>query len=139
MTAMAAAAYVDASALLAIVLHEPAAPSVIRRLGAFPRLAAANLLEAEVRAAFAREGMDLAGSLPYGVEWIHPDRPLTAEIVTALRIGYLRGADLWHIAVALYADEFILGKPAFITPDHRRQGWPPGWGLRRWRRRDIHN
>lgn len=129
MTAMAAAAYVDASALLAIVLREPAAPSVIRRLGAFPRLAAANLLEAEVRAAFAREGMDLAGSLPYGVEWIHPDRPLTAEIVTALRVGYLRGADLWHIAVALYLKENLAGTLAFITLDNRQRAVAAGLGF----------
>ena len=38
--------------------------------------------------------MDSAGALPYTVEWIHPDRPLTAEIIAALRVGYLRGADL---------------------------------------------
>ena len=54
MTAMAAAAYVDASALLAVVLHEPAAPSVIRRLESFDRLVSANLLDAEVRSVLAR-------------------------------------------------------------------------------------
>ena len=92
-------------------------------------MTAANLLEAEVRAAFAREGLDLAGSLPYGVEWIYPDRPLTAEIVTALRVGYLKGTDLWHIAVALYVDASIVGTLAFITLDSRQRAVAVGLGF----------
>lgn len=63
--------------------------------------------------------MDLAGALPYTVEWIHPDRPPTSEIVAALRVGYLRGVDLWHITVALYLNERISGTLAFITLDWR--------------------
>ena len=121
MTAMAAAAYVDASALLAVVLHEPAAPSVIRRLESFDRLVSANLLDAEVRSVLAREGLPYAGSLPYDIELIHPDRALVPEIVTALRVGYLRGADLWHIAVALYLKENLAGTLAFITLDNRQR------------------
>ena len=31
-----------------------------------------------------------------------PDRPLTHECTKALTAGYLRGADLWHVACALY-------------------------------------
>lgn len=30
------------------------------------------------------------------------DRPLAGELARALQAGYLRGADLWHIAMALY-------------------------------------
>lgn len=37
-----------------------------------------------------------------GSKWILPDRPLTIEMVRGLEAGYLRGADLWHIATALY-------------------------------------
>lgn len=113
-------AYVDSSALLAVALHEPSAPSVIRRLAAFSRLASANLLEAEVRAALARERLAADSVLPYGIEWVHPDRPLTAEIVAILRVGYLRGADLWHIAVALYLEETLGDKVAFVTLDGRQ-------------------
>ena len=36
------------------------------------------------------------------MEWIHPNRPLTLEIDATLTVGYLRGADLWHLAVALF-------------------------------------
>ena len=65
--------------------------------------------------------MDLADALPYSIEWIHPDRPLTSEIIAALKLGYLRSVDLWQIAVALYRNERISGTLAFITPGRRQQ------------------
>lgn len=124
-----ATAYVDASALLAVALREPTAAYVIRRLDAFDIVASANLLEAEMRSAFAREGMDLAGGLPYPIAWVHVDRPLTSEIIAALRVGYLRGADLWHIAVALYLNATRPGAVAFITLDRRQQAVAASLGL----------
>ena len=42
-------------------------------------------------------------SVVSGIEWILPDRPLAPEFATVLETGYLRGADLWHVATALYA------------------------------------
>lgn len=120
-TSASEVAYVDSSALVAVALREPSAPSVVERLAKFSRLAAANLLEAEVRAAFAREQLAVDQPLPYDVELLHPDRPLTAEIVTTLQAGYLRGADLWHLAVALYLKETLVGAVAFITPDNRQR------------------
>ncbi len=124
-----ATAYVDASALLAVALREPSAPLIVQRLETFDLLASASLLDAETRSAFARYGMDIAGALPYTVEWIYPDRPLTAEIVTALRVGYLRGADLWHIAVAMYLDATISSELVFITLDERQRAVAAGLGL----------
>ena len=124
-----ATAYVDASALLAVALREPSAPLIAQRLETFDLLASASLLDAETRSAFAHYGMDIAGALPYTIEWIYPDRPLTAEIVTALRVGYLRGADLWHIAVALYLDATISSELVFITLDERQRAVAAGLGL----------
>lgn len=124
-----ATAYVDASALLAVALWEPAARLITQRLATFDMLASAGLLDAETRSAFARHGMDIAGALPYTIEWIYPDRPLTPEIVTALRVGYLRGAGLWHIAVALYLDATISSELVFITLDERQRAVAAGLGL----------
>ena len=39
-----------------------------------------------------------------GISWVFPDRALTAELQRALEHGRLRGADLWHVACALYLD-----------------------------------
>ena len=40
--------------------------------------------------------------------WIYPDRPLTEEFERITALGYLKGADLWHVASAL-----------FVAPDAR--------------------
>ena len=53
------------------------------------------------------------------IVWVHPDRALTAEIKTVLGAGYVRGADLWHLACAL----FVAPKReiAFLTLDVRQR------------------
>ena len=113
-------AYVDTSAVVAVAFHEPGARSISRRLDEFSRLISSNLLEAELRATFTREGVDAAGRFLSGIDWVLPDRPLSSEYRAILKVGYLRGADLWHLATALYVSE----EPArisFITLDNAQQ------------------
>lgn len=117
-----AAAYVDSSALIAIVRLEPTEGEVRTRLNGFQTLLSSNLLEAEMRAAFARDGRAFEPpDLLSRIEWVLPTRPLGPEIADALRAGYLRGADLWHIATALYAARSVPGL-AFVTLDRRQGG-----------------
>ena len=113
-------AYVDTSALVAVAFDERGGVPIARRLDECSRLLSSNLLEAEVRAVFAREHLDFAANLIAGIEWVLPDRPLAPELAAVLESGYLRGADLWHVATALYA----IPEPsqaAFITADTRQQ------------------
>lgn len=82
-------------------------------------MVSSNLLEAEVRAAFVRNGRAFNSRVLSNIEWVTFDRPLSNELEMALRIGYLRGADLWHIATALY----MFDEPSevtFLTLDHRQ-------------------
>ncbi|MCE2501579.1 MAG: PIN domain-containing protein [Dehalococcoidia bacterium] len=123
-----AEAYVDSSALIAVGFGEANAALVSRRLANFGRLTSSNLLEAEVRAAFAREGHEFDPGLLAPVRWIFPNRPLVAEITAVLQAGYLRGADLWHVANALYAARTMPGL-AFITLDQRQQAVASGLGF----------
>jgi len=51
----------------------------------------------------ARESVDDV-ALRQRIDWVIPDRPLAPEIGRALEIGYLRGADLWHVACALFLE-----------------------------------
>lgn len=113
-------AYVDSSALVAVAFNEPDGAAVRERLYAFSGLVSSNLLEAEMLSAFAREGRGLNDVYVPRIQWILPTRPLTQEIAEALRAGYLRGADLWHLATALYARR-ELSDLAFITLDIRQQ------------------
>ena len=122
-------AYVDTSALLSIAFDEPAAESVIQRLAQFTNLVSSNLLEAEMRSALAREGDPFLPRLLLSrLEWVIPTRPLHAEIAAVLRVGYLRGADLWHVANALYAARAMPGL-AFVTLDRRQQTIAAGLGF----------
>ena len=94
--------YVDTSVLTAIAFDEPGAAAHSRRLDEFARLISSNLLEAELRAAFARENLLFQESAIAGIEWILPNRTLAPEFAIVLETSYLRGADLWHVATALY-------------------------------------
>ncbi len=114
-------AYVDTSALIAVAFGDPYGSEDLEvRLADFSRLLSSNLLEAEFRAAFAREEQRFDASLISGIDWILPDRPLVWEFATALEAGYLRGAGLWHIATALYAVTEP-GEISFVTLDGRQR------------------
>lgn len=78
-----------------------------------------NLLEAELRAAIVREGLDVTALPELGIGWVNPDRPLSSEIVRVLQAGHVRGADCWHLACALY----LSPEPSeitFLTLDERQ-------------------
>jgi predicted nucleic acid-binding protein len=110
-------AYVDSSCLVAIFLGEPGFRDVMLRLSRYDRLLSSSLLEAEVRATLAREGIPgNPGSLFAWITWVHPQRRLTREYRQILEIKPLRGADLWHLACALFMREKLQGL-GFLTLD----------------------
>ncbi|MCY3547561.1 MAG: PIN domain-containing protein [Gemmatimonadetes bacterium] len=96
-------AYVDTSVMVAIAFGEDGADALADRLNGFSRVISSNLLEAELRAACSHEGCLVPTDLLDRIGWILTNRPLSDEIKAALGAGYLRGADLWHVATALYA------------------------------------
>ncbi len=113
-------AYIDSSAILAVAFGEDGHLDVLRRIGEFSDLIASNLVEAEILSALARERRPFDHSLIANLTWIHTDRPLTPEFQLVLGTGYLRGADLWHVAVALYAAPDP-SQASFITLDVRQR------------------
>lgn len=114
-------AYVDTSSLVAIAFDEPDGAEMAAALEGFETLVSSNLLEAELRSTFLREEVqDGAEDLLARLTWILPDRPLSEEMQRVARHGYLKGADLWHLACAL----FLAGEPqnlVFATLDRRQQ------------------
>jgi hypothetical protein len=86
-------------------------------------------LEAEFRAALLREGVEPEEDILAGLSWVLPDRPLHEEIARVLAAGYVRGADCWHLATALYLAE----DPAtisFLTLDERQAAVSQALGFR---------
>ena len=114
------AAYVDTSCLVAIAFGESEAAQVVSRLREHDVLLSSNLLEAELRATLVREAAEGDEALFSWIKWVLPDRPLSVEIIRVLRAGYLRGADLWHLATAMY----VTPEPrdlTFLTLDRRQE------------------
>jgi len=123
-------AYVDTSCLVAIAFREAGAAPLARRLARFDVLAASDLLEAELRSAFLRERVEPRPELLSGFSWVVPDRPLHAEIARVLAAGYVRGADCWHLASALYLAEDAAAI-SFLTLDERQAAVAKTLGFRR--------
>ncbi len=109
-------AYVDTSWLVAVAFDEPGGRKWGRTLAGYDVLVSANLLEAEFRSTLAREEVEGGDPVLARLSWVLPDRPLTTEIERVLQVRYLRGADLWHVATALFlADD--PGGLDFLTLD----------------------
>ena len=111
------AVYVDTSVLVAVAFGEPAGAAIVRKLRRMDVLFGATLVESEFLAAAAREGvLDNARSMLDAVRFVHPPRRLTTEAELVLRHARLRGADLHHLATAL----FLFPRPSagfFLTLD----------------------
>ena len=122
-------AYVDTSVLVALAFEEPEGTGMRNRLQEFSRLLSSNLLEAELRAACAREACSFSEGLVANLTWVLPDRSLAPELAAALAAGYLRGADLWHIASALYVAP-APGDLCFVTLDERQRSVAATLGFR---------
>jgi PIN domain nuclease of toxin-antitoxin system len=113
-------AYVDSSFLVAIAFIEAGSAALSQTLSEQDVLVSSNLLEAELRAAFRRDNVTADPTeLLSSIVWVHPDRALTAEIKTVLDVGYIRGADLWHLASALFVAPNR--EIAFLTLDVRQR------------------
>jgi predicted nucleic acid-binding protein len=121
--------YVDTSCLVAVAFGQPGHEAIVARLQAFDLIVSSNLLEAELRAALAREGVSDAGSILGRVSWLLPDRPLGQEIGDVLAAGYLRGADLWHLACALHLSPDP-GELTFLTLDQQQAAVAATLGFR---------
>lgn len=118
---MSGRAYIDSSCLVAIAFGEPGSSRLATRIRSFTTIAAHALLEAEVRSACTREDVPVPKAELDTIAWVEPGRTLSPEIDRVLSHGYLRGADCWHLAIAL----FLSPDPrqlTFLTLDNRQRG-----------------
>lgn len=95
-------AYVDTSIVVATLLDEPGADVMRQRLGMFDALVSSALIEAELFATLTRQRVALSALNKGIVELVTPVRALTSELLRVYTAGYVRGADAWHLATALY-------------------------------------
>jgi predicted nucleic acid-binding protein len=112
--------FVDSSVLVAVALTQADAASAQERLLGADRRWASPLLRAEYAAACVRERLEAP---PEPLSWLHwttDAGSLTREIDAVLSTGYVRGADCWHLATALW----LAPEPSeltFFTLDTRQR------------------
>ena len=124
-------AYVDTSAIVAILFAEPGAKAA-RKILAKADVFSATLLEAEVWSTLCRESLptDVADELLAGISFVNPPT-VRAECAQALAHGYLRGADLFHVAVALaLVGETSPAQLAFVSFDEHQRSVAASLGFR---------
>lgn len=124
------AAYLDTSFLVAIALGEPGRQSLRTILRRYDTLLSAELLAAEFLAVAKREELpDQEVEKAFGaIRWVFPDRSVRPEIDDVLSVGYLRGADLWHLACARYLAPDPKDLP-FLSRDARQREVAVGLGF----------
>ena len=111
------AAYLDSSLLLAILFGEPRSVSLRRILDRFNDVFSSDLLVAEYLSVAARERVDPGAVLLAlrSLSLVLPSRLIESEIHKVLSHGYLRGADLWHVACALFVAASARNELAFLS------------------------
>jgi hypothetical protein len=125
-------AYLGTSFLLAILFDEPEASGLRRTLGRYGPVFSSDLLTAEALSAGARERLDLRRVLTMleAVSLVLPHRSLDREVQEALAHGYLRGADVWHVACALFIADAVRSELAFLSRDAAQRQVARGLGFK---------
>jgi hypothetical protein len=95
-------AYIDTSLLIGLRFQKPV-PALVR-LSRQYQLYSGELLIAEVLAFGKRKAIDenLLWKAFRGISWIIPEGSVSGECRRVIQSGYVRGADLWHLACACY-------------------------------------
>lgn len=122
-------AYVDSSAIVAVAFDEPGATAMADLLATYDVVFSSPLLEAELLSAMCREKVEADPStLLDAVSWVVPGRRLTGELQRVYQSGYVRGADAWHLACAV----FLAPAPQaldFVTLDLRQRATAQALGF----------
>lgn len=114
-------AYIDTSWLIKISFEDKSG-KLRKRLADYETIFSSDLLIAELLAYARRENLaeQILTSQLRAISLILPDRSLRPEMEKVVRVGYVRGADLWHLACACY----LAPRPhelSFLTADEHQQ------------------
>lgn len=112
-------AFVDTSVIVFLLLEAKPEDKLYNLLKEYRYLVSSNLMEAELYSVAKRERIDLQfpRKIIRTVTVLHPTKSLTDECERVVNVGYLRGADLYHVAVALACYSSIVSQVDFITLD----------------------
>jgi len=121
LNAVAKLFYVDSSVLVAILLEEQGYLEAQKILSKQLSLQSSTLLQAEIFSVCIRENIETqyAIELSESISFFSPTNLIT-ELEKASKLGFVRGADLYHIASALYLSNNNPKELSFFTLDKRQ-------------------
>lgn len=121
---------------MALLFDEPHASALARKLASLDELISSALFVAELFAALSRESRPLADAEPWldAVSLVFPGQSLAPECKQVLEAGYLRGADLWHLATAVFLAGRERDQLLFVSLDERQRRQAKQLGFRVWPR-----
>lgn len=116
-------AYTDSSFFLSMILGQTDSSDLRVVFAGYDRVVSGDLIVAECLSLARREAMDVDAVLAAldSVSLVHPARSLATEIRQALDEAYLRGADVWHVACALFVAADTQSEIAFLSRDRSQR------------------
>ena|SRR3989338_8083734 len=115
--------YIDTSVLVSLFLEDSAENAHFSRLlKEADEVVSSVLIEAEFLSVLHREKVGIATGIDYlkQISLVIPDRSIAKELGTVFSKAYVRGADAFHLACALYLDPKA-SEIKFLTADKQQQ------------------
>ncbi len=116
--------YIDTSVLVSLFFEGSIKENREFRnaIGKADEVLSSLLIEAEFFSVLTREKIPRDEGLQFlrQISYVIPDRSLASEINRILSLGYVRGADVFHLACALYLDP-PAHKLLFLTADAKQR------------------
>lgn len=112
-------AYIDSSYFIAVIFGENNSTQYSKFISRFDNVVSSVLLEAEVLSTAKREQLPLqeVENLLSVVRFLHIEGSLRPYLRKVFECGYLRGADAFHVASALWCSEARTTDMHFLTLD----------------------
>ena len=115
--------YIDTSVLVSLFFEDSTENSQLSRLlKEADEVVSSTLIEAEFLSVLHREKVNINTGIDYlkQISLVIPDRSISKELKTVFSKAYVRGADAFHLACALYLDPKA-SEIKFLTADKQQQ------------------
>lgn len=125
-------AYVDTSVVVSLLFERSKNNAeFLKIMNHADEVLSSNLMEAELLSVLRRDRLNFSEALNFlaGISLVLPDRSLLAELGRVFAAGYVRGADAFHLACALYLDPQV-SDLVFLTVDKKQDSVAAKIGFR---------
>ena len=114
--------YIDTSVIVCLLFKQLDYQKLQTAFVEAEELISSSLILAETQSACVREKFPPQAGSPLlnKISLVNPEHRMTVELAEIFKYGYLRGADAYHLACALYADNNTR-ELVFLSRDNKQQ------------------